>query len=149
MSITKTQFRLLLGYIIVVALSVLSDIWTASVVPDIVKELEPSIPQVESMLLWILQGAFIISPLILGLLGFIGMFCFWSASRYIYFIAIALKILQILTMEAWMVYTNWDSFFVEIELFLDGVILTLCLLGPARHLFENKEVTNQVVETTP
>lgn len=144
MRISKTYFRvLLLCYVIVVALNFLSDTWTASVVPDIVKELEPSIQPTESMVLWISQGIFLVSTLVMGLMGFVGMFFFWSPARYIYLIAVVYKILLMLPIVSWQVHTNWEECFGETELFLDGVILTLCFLGPAKYLFvKNRDRQN-------
>ncbi len=145
MEITKTKFRLLLlVYIIIVVLNGLSDIWTESVVPEIVKQLEPSLPPTESTLAWLLQGVFLFSSLFAGLLGFIGMFFFWSVGRYIYLIGVVLKIVIGLLMTSWIVNTGWEHFFGEVELFLDGVILTLCLYGPAKYLFIKKVEESQI-----
>jgi hypothetical protein len=135
-------------YIIVVALTILSDFWTVSVVPDVVKELEPSLPLFHCLPLFLLQGIFLISVLAAGLVGFIGLFCFWSPARYIYLVAILLKIICAPLLGSWMVYTGWEELFGELEIFLDGVILTLCLLGPAKHLFEKKEEFNPAFEAT-
>ncbi len=130
---------MLVGYVIVVALCILSGDWTASVIPDVVKKLEPPLlPQTHSLPLLLLQGVFVISLLGAGLVGFIGMFCLWSPARYIYLIAIFFKITST-PLTLWMVHTGWEELFGEVEIFLDGVILTLCLFGAAKHLFKNKD----------
>lgn len=138
---TRTQFRgLLLGYLIIVILNALSDTWTPSVVPNSVTELAPTLSPTGFSLLWLFKGLFLFATLLAGLVGFIGMLCFWSAARYIYLIAVFLKILAMFLMVSWIVRTNWESFLGDLELFLDGVILTLCCLGPAKHLFEKEKV---------
>ena len=144
MEIHKAQFRwLLASYILVVALSVLSDFWTASAVPDAVKQLEPSLPTQSMPLLLLLLG-FLLCVLGAGLVGFIGMFCLWAPARFIYLVAVLLKILASPVLAPWMVDTGWESLFGELELFLDGMILTLCLVGPAKELFMKKESNNQM-----
>lgn len=114
--------------------------WTASVVPDVVKKLEPSGPA-QSPLPVLLLFPLLIGVLGAGLVGFIGMFCFWSPARHIYLIAVLMKILVTPLMTAWSVHTGWESLFGEMELFLDGIILTLCIVGPAKELFIKKETS--------
>lgn len=119
-------------------LSILVGVVTKPLVPSIVRMLEPPLPG-QSFLLQLLLRVFIAAVLGSCLVGLIGMFIFWSLSRYIYLVAVFLKILASPLMASWMVETGWESLFEELELFLDGAILTLCLLGPAKHLFEKKE----------
>jgi len=138
----KAQFRwLLAGYILVVVLTKLSDVWTTSVVPDVVKQLEPSLPT-QPILLVLLLFALVLGVLGAGLVGFIGMFCFWPLARYIYLVGVLLKVFTYPLFDQWVVVTGWVSMFVGLELFLDGVILTLCLVGPAKELFIKKDESN-------
>jgi hypothetical protein len=139
MSITKNQFRcLLVIYVIVAVVPILAEDRMASTIPDVVKDLEPpGFQPSKSLLLNILTGLFLISVLCAALVGFIGMFCLWSPARYIYLIAVFFKITYS-PLTLWMVHTGWRELFGEMEIFLDGVILTLCLLGSAKHLFESK-----------
>jgi hypothetical protein len=149
MNMTRKEFRwLLAGYIIVVTLTILSDFWAASAVPDIIKAQEPSVKPAQFLPLYLLQGAFLFSVLGAGLIAYIGMFCFWSPARYIFLAAVLLKIISPPIFVPWMIHTGWEELFGELELFLDGVILTLCFLGPAKNLFENKEKSKQVLEMT-
>ena len=134
-----------LSYVVVVVLAPLSDVWTASLVPDAVKQLEPSLPT-QSRPLLLLMLAFLLGVLGAGLVGFVGMFCFWGPARYIYLVGVLLKILAEPLLGPWMVNTGWESLFVKLELFLDGAILTLCILGPAKELFTNQGKSNHRVE---
>jgi hypothetical protein len=142
MKTSKAQFRwLLAGYFFVVILSAIADLWGASTIPAVVKELEPNVSTYSRPLL-ILFLVVAVSIVASELVGFIGMFCFWSAARYIYLFAVLAKILGSPLLGSWMVHTGWESLFGEFEIFLDGVILTLCLVGPAQHLFTNKRKSN-------
>jgi len=145
---SKKQFRwLLTGYIVVVIMTILTDYWTASLVPDTVKQLEPSTP-IQSLPLRLLMLAFILCLLGAALVGIFGMFFFWAPARYVYLVGVLLKILLSPILAVWSVDTGWETLFVELELFLDGVILTLCILGPAKDLFEKRKESNQALDHT-
>ena len=141
MNISKTQFRILLtSYVFVVIFTILSDFWTTAVVPDAVRQLEPShITQPMSVLL--LAMLFLIG--ITGIVGFIGMFRLWAPARYIFLIAVLLKVLGSPLLTPWVALTAWETVFGELEIFLDGAILTLCIFGPAKKLFEKKNGIQQ------
>ncbi len=148
MKINKAQFRwLLAGYILVETSYMLSHFWTASLVPDAVKQLEPSLP-IQSMPLQLLRLAFLLCAVSVGLVGFVGMFCLWAPARYIYLVGVFLKILAAPLLAPWMVHTGWEHLFAGLEVFLDGAILTLCILGPAKDLFVRKDESNQTLEAT-
>jgi len=144
---SRSQFRwLLVGYLAVVVLTILSDTMSASLIPKAVKELEASLQAQSPPSLLLL--ALMVATLCAGLIGFIGMFCFWPLSRRIYLIAIFLKILASPLIMSWKVETGWESLFGELELFLDGVILTLCLAGPAKRLFDKQQESNNAMNRT-
>jgi len=136
--ITSTQFRWLLAtYALVVILTVASDFWTGSAIPIEVQQLENALPT-QSMPLLLLLLAFLVSVVLAGLVGFIGLFCLWSPARYIFLVGVLFKIVSLPLLASWTVTTGWESLFGELELLLDGVILTLCILGPAKELFLKK-----------
>lgn len=122
-------------------------------IPAAVRELESVLPT-QSLPILLALGAFLIALLGAGLTGIIGMFCFWSPARGIFLIATILKILSSPALDSWSVETGWTAIFSETELLLDGVILTLCLVGPAKDLFkkmtkESNKVPQVIVATAP
>ncbi|QHI68338.1 hypothetical protein [Tichowtungia aerotolerans] len=138
MKINKTQFRwLLVGYFVVGVAAMTSYFLDASVVPSIVRDLEPKTPT-QSLPLLILLLAFLIVLLGTAVVGFIGMFRFSSRSRYIYLGALLVSIL-IRPLDKWCVQTGWEALFSELDMFLGGAILALCIVGPAKELFIKKE----------
>lgn len=136
MKIYRTQFRyILVVYIVVFVLGITVDSLTNSLVPAAVRELEPWL----STQYQFLRLVFCVALLGAGLIVFVGMFCFWSPARHIYLVTVFVKILASPLMGTWSVETGWGSAFGGLELLLDGVILTLCLVGPAKHLFKKQQ----------
>ena len=136
--ITKKQFRwILCVYCIVVAGTIVADVLTESMVPEAVRELESTFAgrSLPFLLMFIAIGVAMLAG---GLTGLIGMFCYCGPSRYIFLIAVMSKILLSPLIAPWLVHTAWEAIFGELELLLDGAILVLCLVGPAKHLFERK-----------
>jgi hypothetical protein len=72
-----------------------------------------------------------------GAVGFIGMFFLWQFTPWLFAGSIAGKIFLFPT-TFWKVRSGLDDMLSEIELLLDGVILTLVFFGLARHLFFGK-----------
>lgn len=146
---TRAQFRWLLGaYLVVVVLNIAVGAFTESLVPKAVRDLETVLPT-QSLPALLVLGAFLVGVLGAGLTGLIGMFCFWPPARVVFLVAILLKTLASPAMATWLVTTGWEAIFAEMELLLDGVILTLCLVGPAAHLFRREPAeSNQASEVT-
>jgi hypothetical protein len=70
-----------------------------------------------------------------GFVGFLGMLFFWSKSRYLFALAIILRILLTFS-EKWGVSSSLNSFLGEFVTLLDGIIICLIFWGPAKSLFE-------------
>jgi hypothetical protein len=71
-----------------------------------------------------------------GLVGFIGMFFLWYIAPFLFAVSIVGKhfsgpYLQVF----WSIKNGWETLLGSLELFMDGVILTLVFFGPARPLF--------------
>ncbi|MBI3850479.1 MAG: hypothetical protein HY298_09465 [Verrucomicrobia bacterium] len=69
-----------------------------------------------------------------GVVGFIGMFFLWQFAPWLFAGSITGKIFLFPT-TFWNVRSGLDHMVNEIELLLDGIILTLVFFGPARNLF--------------
>lgn len=134
---TKKQLRwILCVYCIIVAGSFTVGYLTESMAPENIPRLAPG---------WLISFplmAMVICALMLfaGLAGLIGMFCCWGPSRYLFLAGVMSQIFLLPLFALWTVYTGWQEMFGELELLLDGVILTLCFWGPAKHLFEKRKV---------
>ena len=135
----KAQFRwLLIGYVVIVIMSFIPELYSHLIIPDVVLKLEPSYVAVaESMPLPLRM----VRPIMAGagLMGIIGMFCLWSPGRYIFLLGVAMRTLGFPLFFSWTVTTGWGVLFSEITVILDGTILTLSLFGPAKHLFNGKK----------
>lgn len=136
---TGKQFRwILCFYCIIVAGSFVAGELSGSMVPETVRDLEATLA-VRAMPSF-LRGAVIVIVFGGGLTGLIGMFSYWGPSRYIFFVAVAAKVLLApWFLPPWTADTVWSGMFGELELFLDGAILVLCLFGPAKGLFDKEQ----------
>lgn len=135
---TKRQFRWLICiYCVVVACSFIAEIWAESTVPKTVREIEPSLRWEDSLTFLYIILRISQAILLAALMSIVGLFYLWSPSRYIFLAVTICKILLIPLCIIWMVPTGWQVMFDELEVLLDGVILTICFFGPAKHLFCN------------
>ena len=140
MKINKTQFRwLLAGYFFISLLTMIFCLVDSPSVPEIVKDLEPGIPQypLPIMLFWLI---FLITLLVVSIVSFIGIFRLSSRARYYYLGAFLTSIALHPLLDTWDVYTGWQSLSIELNSFLGGVIITLCIAGPAKELFTKKGI---------
>ena len=136
---TRTQFRWILSaYVLVVFLDIALIPLTKCLIPVAVRELEPAMPT-QCLPLFLLLVAFVVGVLGASFVAIIGMFCFWAPSRWIFLITALLLILSSPIMEPWFVKTGWSVIPEELEFLLAGVILTLSLVGPAKHLFRSEQ----------
>ena len=69
-----------------------------------------------------------------GIVGFVGMFFRWNLAPWLFALGIACKNL-VGPYFNWTVRSSWEQMCDNLELLLDGAILTLVFFGPARHLF--------------
>ncbi len=141
---TKKQFRwILCVYCAIVAASFIVEYLTESMVPENIPKMEPG---------WMISFPLIaiiicVVMLTVGLVGLIGMFCCWGPSRYLFLTAVMSSIFLLPLFALWTVHTGWYEMLGQLELILDGVILTLCLFGPAKHLFEKRKIKSSQDDT--
>lgn len=133
---TAKQFiALLCLYVAVVALNLFSGRLTS--LPEHVVKAKPNRQEIlrQRSRLY-LAGCLLANVLVVacGVVGILGMFLFWRFSPWVFGGAVIGKIL-LFRLPFWKVASGLESILSELELFLDGVILTLALFGPARHLF--------------
>ncbi len=74
----------------------------------------------------------------LAIIGVVGMLFFWSPSRYLFLVSLIIRTLVMSLHYKWICITNLHGFFVAAENFLEGAIMALCLVGPAKNLFKKK-----------
>jgi hypothetical protein len=72
---------------------------------------------------------------IAGVVGYIGMYFFWPLSPFIYFTSIATKLFYTPFFPVRYESSSLERTCIEIELFLDGVLMTLIFFGSAKTLF--------------
>jgi len=133
---TKTQFRLVLvAYLLVLVLSLIVGDLTENMVPEVVREMSPAVTS-QSGLFILSLFVYMIVLAAAGIVGIIGLFCFWPPARVIYLVVVLLKVIASPVVLVWLAKTGWDTFFGELEFLFEGVIITLCLVGPAKHLFK-------------
>ena len=70
-----------------------------------------------------------------GIIGFVGMLFFWPTAPWIFGCGVVGKILLSRIVSAVIIQGGVKHMFNEIELLLNGVILTLIFFGPAKQLF--------------
>lgn len=135
----KAQFRwLLIAYVVVLAMTVIPELYRHLVIPDVVLKLEPAFAT-ESTSFTLLKLIYLLLSLGAGLIGIIGMFCLWRPGRYFFLLGVAMKIFSFPLFLSWGAATGWSIFFTDIELLLDGTILTLAMFGPAKYLFPREK----------
>lgn len=78
-----------------------------------------------------------IATLLALTVGYIGMFLCWGPSRHIYSVALLGKLSYSLAVP-WSAQIARVVFLGNLELLLDGVLITLIWAGPAKHLFNTK-----------
>jgi len=123
MKINKKQFRwLLIAYLIVGALRFASKFMN---VPDTASESS----DISKLLLLILVGL----SLIMFVVSFIGMFRLSPRSPYVFLGALLLFIL------AHPLFASSTVLLVKLAWFFGGVVVTLCIAGPAKELFAKKK----------
>ena len=135
---TRGKFRLILGaYFLVVLLSLGVGHLTEPTIPTQVRELEPiASGYTRPMMLALL--ALIVLFVGTGIVGLVGMFCLWSPSRIVFLAALLLRVVASPVATTWLVTTAWETVFCELEILLAGVVVTISLAGPAKHLFERR-----------
>lgn len=137
---TKKQFRwVLCAYCVIVACSFIVGLWAEFMIPETIREMEPSLRWENSLPFLYIILRISQALLLAAFVAIAGLFYFWSPSRYIFLAVTIVKIFLLPLCIIWMVHTGWQGMFDELELLLDGVILTLCFFGPAKHLFEKKK----------
>lgn len=133
---TAQQFTALLClYVAVVVLNFLASRFVS--LPEHVAKVKPNREEMlrqRSKLYLAGFGAANVLVIGCGLAGVVGMFLFWRFSPWVFGGAVFGKIL-LFRLPFWKISTGLETMLTELELFLDGVILTLALFGPARHLF--------------
>ncbi|MCX6999985.1 MAG: hypothetical protein NT106_06800 [Candidatus Sumerlaeota bacterium] len=131
--ITKKQFRwLLIVYFLIILFSIIAHNFTHSFIPDWKDSPMMSTP-----------FFFIFFAIIVAYLtGLIGMFLFMNPSRYIFFISSLCKMLMCsFILRSWDTKTGWCNLFDGLVLFMEGAIVLISIIGPAKHLFiENKQI---------
>ncbi len=137
MKINKIQFRwLLAGYFLFGVISVVEHFLGRSILPEAAKELDSKV-LIQSTPLFILMLTFFTIMLGAALVGFIGML--HLSPRYVYLGALFMSILMSLLMMQQEIHTGRSACFCKLHTFFGGVILTLCLVGPATELFVKKK----------
>lgn len=133
---TQAQFiALLCVYVIVVVLTFVADRFTQ--VPEHVVSAKPNRQEILGRKSKLYIGVFtIVNALVIGcgVVAVIGMFFFWHIAPWLFAGSVAARIFLFATLF-WKVRSGLEDMLNEIELLLDGVILTLVFFGPARHLF--------------
>jgi len=131
---------ILILYIAIIVSGGIVEVLTEFMIPPSVVEMEKAAKG--SLLI------LIIAPLVLlsGIIGLIGMFCFWEPAIYIFTTAIIAKIVLNPTLGEWKAMTRWDQVFSELEILLDGIIITFIFFGPARKLFIRKRTPNKSIQ---
>jgi hypothetical protein len=131
-----TQFiALLCLYLAVVAFNFLSGRFARP--PEHLAKAKPNRQEILRQRSKVYLAAFSLANVLVmacGVFGLLGMFLFWRFSPWVFGGAVIGKIL-LFRLPFWRVSSGLESMLSELELFLDGVILTLALFGPARHLF--------------
>jgi len=138
MKITKNQFILLLvTFGILLAGEIYSDL-TQNVIPKEVLAFESHEAfKTKAMydLYNILGGIFVI----MHLMGFIGLFFFWSPARHVFLAAILLgHLIDALVPWSISVGTGWEGMFAGLQSILVGIIAAVSY-WPAAYLFEKDE----------
>jgi len=133
---TATQFiALLCLYLAVVAFNFISG--RLAPLPEHVVKAKPNRQEILRQRSRVyLAGCLVANVLVMacGIVGILGMFLFWRFAPWLFGGAVIGKIL-LFRLPFWKVSSGLESMLSELELFLDGVILTLAIFGPARHLF--------------
>lgn len=126
---------LLLVYGAVVFLGVMAG--KVSRLPDQVQSAKPNRMEILKQRSRIYVGLFAITSILVvicGIVGFLGMFFFWRFAPWIFGLGVFVKTLFFRTVF-WKVQSGLEHMFNELELLLDGVVLTLVFFGPAKQLF--------------
>jgi len=123
--ITKKQFRwLLIVYCLIILFSIIANIFTNSSIPKSTPFFKTLFP----FILWAIITA--------HLTALIGMFSYWNPSRYIFFISSLCKMLMwSLIHRPYDTKTGWGNLFDGLVLFMEGAIVSISIIGPAKHLF--------------
>jgi len=120
---------ILIAYIVVIIGGGVSVSLTRFLIPSAVVEIEEMDEPSLSVL--------IIGPIIIlgAVVGLIGMLCFWRPAIYIFTAAVIAKIILSPILGTWKAVASWETVFGELEILLDGIIITLIFFGPAKNLF--------------
>jgi len=133
---TYQQLILILcGYALVVAGGFL--VGKIVPLPDHVERAKPNRKEILAQKSKLYLGVFTITSCLVvgaGIVGFIGLFFRWHLAPWIFAGSLAGKIL-LFPSVFWKVRSGLEDMFSDLELLLDGVILTLVFFGPARPLF--------------
>ena len=131
----KQFFMVLCCYGLVVILGFVAEKFGS--LPDHVISAKPNRMDILSRKSKFYLGVFTLTNVLVigcGVTGFIGMFFLWRFAPWLFVAGIAGKVMLFRT-TFWKVRSGLEDMFSEIELLLDGVILTLVFFGPARHFF--------------
>ena len=132
----EIQFRaILLAYVALIALNVALGrlpLYGGAVRHDRVRDYLRSRPRARSIP-FIIVGVLIIAA---GIVGYVGMFVFWSPARIVFTIAtVSKQVLFPVFLPVSNPKSEWESACSSLESMLDGFIAAITLLGPARSLF--------------
>ena len=126
---------ILLAYAALIALNVMLGslpLYGGTVRRDLVREYLRSRPRARS-LPFLIVGVLIIAS---GLVGYVGMFFFWSPAPIIFTAAtVSKQVLFPVFLPVSNRKSEWEGACSSIEHMLDGFIAAITILGPARNLF--------------
>ena len=135
--VTHIQFIVILCvYVIIIVLSVIAEECVS--LPEDARAAKPNLRKnfkfksKANLAVFFFTSVFVVSC---GIIGFIGMLFFWPAAPWIFGYGVVGRILLTRIVAEVIVEGGLKHMFYEVELLLEGVIITLIFFGPARQLF--------------
>ncbi len=134
----RKRFRCLVGiYIAILILGVFMAEYTRSIIPDYVADGTPSFLS-NSVVYLICMLFVVLAVILLKLVALVGLLCLWPPAKYIFTVAVVLKIVSASLLYRFDVITGIVMMIGSLELLLDGGIITLFTYGPVRHLYRGR-----------